>query len=132
MIMTEKLSAKSEENELAKEAWDEAYKANKALEGKYQSYRSLVKESASLIATNGLIAALAYFKTRTGPNKEAGKQLAEFIESKIAIESQKNAISKLLELDSRELLLTTNKILNYLKWLRQFVDLFKEDPVAGA
>ncbi len=70
------------ERDRAEGAWKIAKERSK--EHWFKQYRNLVKGSASLVMSNGLISALAYYNTRSGATndtKEAAKKLAEDIAS---------------------------------------------------
>jgi CRISPR type III-B/RAMP module-associated protein Cmr5 len=113
------------ERDRAEGAWKIAKERSK--EHWFKQYRNLVKGSASLVMSNGLISALAYYNTRSGATnatKEAAKKLAEDIASFAlpGTSDAANALDKLVKLKSRHYMLATNEVLANLRWLRQLVD----------
>ena len=114
------------ERDRAEKAWGIVSGVKK--ESWFDQYRNLVKGSASLVMSNGLISALAYYTTRSGATKDAAKQLAEDI-AKFALldtHTPADALEKLVKLDSRHYMLATSEVLANLRWLRQFVDAVRD------
>lgn len=110
------------ERDRAMRAWKLVNEAAKR--GFFDQYRNLVKGSASLVMSNGLISALTYFASRTGTTKDAGLKLAKHISGFVFPGNfePNEAIGRLVELDSSEYMLRTREVLANLRWLRQFVD----------
>ena len=114
------------ERDRAEKAWGIASGVKK--ESWFDQYRNLVKGSASLVMSNGLISALAYYTTRSGATKDAAKRLAEDI-AKFALSGiydPVDALEKLVKLDSSHYMLATSEVLANLRWLRQFVDTVRD------
>ena len=93
----------------------------------FKQYSNLVKGSASLVMNNGLISALAYYKSksRSGATEAAAKQLAEDIAHFAfpGARSAEDALEKLVKLESSsDYMLRTREVLANLRWLRQLVD----------
>lgn len=96
----------------------------------FKQYRNLVKGSASLVMNNGLISALAYYKSRSGATEAAAKQLAEDVAHFAfpGARSAEDALEKLVKLESSsDYMLKTREVLANLRWLRQFVDVVKDE-----
>ena len=122
-------------------AWEFAQNAKNKLKNstEFKSYRTLVKGCSALISSNGLISTLAYLTSRTssdneGPAQTLAKQLAEIVLKDLKIDQQEykadEAIKELIECESWKYMAVTTKVMSHLQWLRQFVDVLKEDKAS--
>lgn len=107
----------------ARYAWQRACR-----NGMCKGYPEMVKGAATLIMSNGLMAALAYYQTRSGSNKDVAALLRDDIlawllaRQRIASGDFAGAMQSLLGADGVALMGATAEVIAMLKWLRQFAD----------
>ena len=106
--------------------------ATKGMEGKEAGkYKNLAKGAPALIMNSGLMATLAYYKSK----KEAGLLLSHLIEgltrrlgsadkqaTKTVTEDFRQTMADLHAMNGQDYMRWTNEALELLKWIRQYVD----------
>ena len=113
----------------AKFAWDAASKANRSLKN-FSDYKNLAKGAPALIMGNGLMPALAFYKSR---GKEHATLLMQDILNWLSrVNAQyadgapplafEAAMQAMQGADSITYMRLTDESLALLKWLRQFAD----------
>ena len=113
----------------AKFAWTAAQKAMKSLP-KFDDYKNLAKGAPALIMGNGLMPALAFYKSRGKPHADMlmndllawlSRVSAGYNESAPVL-SFDAAMNGMHGADSLMYMRLTDEALSMLKWLRQFAD----------
>ncbi|MGB9823756.1 MAG: type III-B CRISPR module-associated protein Cmr5 [Candidatus Hydrothermia bacterium] len=102
-----------------------------------KNYSSHVKRIPSIIVNNGLIPALAFYKSKGEDRKQIFQDISEILEKlnfKPYLDWKNNNPNKdlldfLLEADPQKLRLITNEILNIAAWLKRMaeIELKEED-----
>ncbi|MEF8712435.1 MAG: type III-B CRISPR module-associated protein Cmr5 [Accumulibacter sp.] len=109
----------------AQYAWERANR-NTVVDG----YREMVKGAPALIMGNGLMATLAYYRSRTGSNERAASVLLEDVlgwlaKRQIVPADFALAMNGFFKADAQSLMRATDETLAMLRWLRQFADAMK-------
>lgn len=90
-------------------------------------YREMVKGAAALVMGNGLMATLAYYRSRNGSNERAAQLLlADLLgwlgKRAIVPADFAAAMNEFFGADAQGLMHATDEALAMLRWLRQFAD----------
>jgi len=107
----------------AQYAWERAKRNTTAVGG----YREMVKGAPALIMGNGLMATLAYYRSRTGSNERAASVLLEDVlgwlaKRKIVPADFSSAMAAFFNAEAQDVMRATDETLAMLRWLRQFAD----------
>ena len=103
-------------------AWERANR-NTMVDG----YREMVKGAPALIMGNGLMATLAYYRSRTGSNERAASVLLEDVlgwlaRRQIVPADFASAMPAFFNAGAQDVMRATDETLAMLRWLRQFAD----------
>jgi len=114
------------DQERAQYAWERANR-NTVVEG----YREMVKGAPALVMGNGLMATLAYYRSRTGSNERAaqlvlGDLLGWLAKRQIVPADFSTAMNAFFEAGAQDVMRATHEALAMLRWLRQFADAVKD------
>ena len=105
----------------AQYAWERAHR-NTRVDG----YREMVKGAPALVMGNGLMATLAYYRSRTGSNERAASVLLEdllgWLAKQIAPTDFASAMNAFFNAGAQDVMRATDETLAMLRWLRQFAD----------
>ncbi len=106
----------------AQYAWERANR-NTVVEG----YREMVKGAPALIMGNGLMSALAYYRSRTGSNERAAQLALDDVlgwlaRRQIVPADFPSAMNAFFEAGAQDVMRATDETLAMLRWLRQFAD----------
>ena len=117
----------------AQYAWDQVKQAQHQIP-EFVGYKNLAKGAPALVMGNGLMAALAYYHSRTGKNRQSAEQLLSAMlgwlaELKLGPGDFQAAMNGFFSAPSSGYMRATEETLAMLKWLRQFADALakKED-----
>jgi len=107
----------------AQYAWEHASRNTNTIDG----YREMAKGAPALIMGSGLMAALAYYQSRTGSNEKPAKALlADLLgwlaDRKLVPNDFAAAMKCFFDASSADYMQGTDEALAMLKWLRQFAD----------
>lgn len=107
----------------AQYAWERANR-NTMVDG----YREMVKGAPALVMGNGLMATLAYYRSRSGSNERAATTLLQdmlgWLKERQIVPSDNFALAMdgFFKADAQRLMRATDETLAMLRWLRQFAD----------
>ena len=107
----------------AQYAWERAKQNTTAVDG----YREMVKGAPALMMGNGLMATLAYYRSRTGSNDRAASVLLEDLlgwlaKRQIVPADFPSAMNAFFNAGAQDVMRATDETLAMLRWLRQFAD----------
>ncbi|MDM7266977.1 MAG: type III-B CRISPR module-associated protein Cmr5 [Aquificaceae bacterium] len=94
--------------------------------GKAKKYKSYAKKLPALIATNGLIATLAFLKSKSDA-KDVYDSVVRWLKQQEYIESEENGLEELLKVDCHKLRLATMETLAFASWLKRIVEIEIEE-----
>ena len=108
-------------------------RASQGVTAKGKSYVNMTKGASAFIMSNGLMQALAFYKSRTGSNSEEAKLLLEdillWIDGVDIFRGGQGdfpaTMNALFKATSMEYMRATQEALAMLRWLRQFADALK-------
>lgn len=108
-------------------------RAGQGVAAKGKSYVNMTKGASAFIMSNGLMQALAFYKSRTGSNSDEAKLLLEdillWIRDVEVIGGVKGefqtTMNTLFKASSMDYMRATHETLAMLRWLRQFADALK-------
>ena len=113
------------EQQRAQFAWDAVNRAHGSIRN-FSDYKNLAKGAPALVMGNGLMAAIAFYKSR---GNDHATQLMNDIRGTLARRDGQKGIPPFAEamscfqnMDSRDYMAATDEALAMLKWLRQFAD----------
>jgi len=96
--------------------------------GKAKKYKSYAKKLPALITTNGLIATLAFLKSK---EEDVYDSVVRWLEKQRYIEKGKDGLEELLKADYHKLRLATMEALAFTSWLKRMVDIEIEGEENG-
>lgn len=107
----------------AQYAWERANRNSVVVDG----YREMVKGAPALVMGNGLMATLAYYRSRTGSNERAAYLLLDdmlgwLARRQIVPADFPAAMNAFFNAGARDVMRATDETLAMLRWLRQFAD----------
>ncbi|MBK7955051.1 MAG: type III-B CRISPR module-associated protein Cmr5 [Candidatus Accumulibacter sp.] len=110
----------------AQYAWERANR-NTVVDG----YREMVKGAPALVMGNGLMATLAYYRSRTGSNERAASVLLEDVlgwlaKRQIVPAEFASVMNAFFNAGAQDVMRATDETLAMLRWLRQFADAVKD------
>jgi CRISPR-associated protein Cmr5 len=91
-------------------------------------YREMVKGAPALVMGNGLMATLAYYRSRTGSNERAAQSvlledvLGWLAKRQIVPADFASAMNAFFNAGAQDVMRATDETLAMLRWLRQFAD----------
>ena len=113
----------------AKYAWEKV-KTHCESRNDFDQYANLAKGAPALIMSNGLMQALAYIYSRKEAEKKAlAEDLCEWLSKAMKVKSEKfpDIMTALQTMPVSDYMRATDETLQVLRWLRQFVAVFKSD-----
>lgn len=117
--------AQTLDQQRAQFAWAAVNKAHESIQN-FSDYKNLAKGAPALVMGNGLMAAIAFYKSRG--NAHATQLMNDILGSLAHRAGQKGtppfaaAMAGFQAMDSRDYMRATDEALAMLKWLRQFAD----------
>jgi CRISPR-associated protein Cmr5 len=94
--------------------------------GKAKKYKSYAKKLPAFITTNGLIATLAFLKSKEEA-KDVYDSVVKWLEKQGYIEKGKDGLEELLKADYHKLRLATMEALAFTSWLKRIVEIEIEE-----
>jgi len=94
--------------------------------GKAKKYKSYAKKLPAFITTNGLIATLAFLKSKSDA-KDVYDSVVRWLKQQEYIESEENGLEELLKVDYHKLRLATLEALAFASWLKRIVEIEIEE-----
>lgn len=91
-----------------------------------KKYKSYAKKLPALITTNGLIATLAFLKSKSDA-KDVYDSVVRWLKQQEYIESEENGLEELLKVDYHKLRLATMEALAFASWLKRIVEIEIEE-----
>lgn len=128
------MSQLTQEQKRAKAAWADIASKTEPKGIKYYpdvapKYRSYVSSAPTLILTNGLGQALAFWKSKSNGDKPEERaygallrHLSKFIKTRIPYTEQDLLEAVIISFDSVTYRRATNEVLTYLSWLKKFAE----------
>lgn len=121
------LTRETPDQRRAKYAWEKV-KGHSNEEPSFDQYANLAKGAPALIMSNGLMQALAYINSRKEQQKKAlAKDLCEWLSETMKVKSGEftDVMEALQTMPVGDYMRATDETLQVLRWLRQFVAVFK-------
>jgi CRISPR-associated protein Cmr5 len=125
MSTTNKKRGPTLEQQRAAFAWKQAIEARTVLGEGYDGYVNLIKGAPALVMNSGLMATLAYYRSRTGSNSPAARRLLDDLglwlhERGMGSRDFGVLMQGLFDSDPLAYRRATAEMLAFLKWLRHF------------